>query len=47
MEIDSKYLMLETMYVSRYKHLIDIIDLKYEIYCLNESIITYRKRKNI
>lgn len=47
MEIDSEFLMLETMYVSRYKHLIDSIDLKYEIYCLNESIITFRKRTNV
>ena len=47
MEIGSEFLIFETMYVSRYKHLTDIITSKYDVYCLNESIITYRKRKNL
>ncbi len=47
LEIDSEFLMFETMYVSRYKDLIDIIALKYNVYCINESIVTYRKRRNL
>ena len=47
METDPEFLMFETMYVSRYKDLREIIGSRYDVYCLNESIITYRKRRNL
>ena len=47
METDPEFLMFETMYVSRYKDLLEIIGSRYDVYCVNESIITYRKRRNL
>tara|TARA_B110000003_G_scaffold274944_1_gene316192 strand:+ start:562 stop:1368 length:807 start_codon:yes stop_codon:yes gene_type:complete len=47
MEIDPEFLMFETMYVSRYKDLLEIIVSKYDVYCINESIVTYKKRGNL
>ena len=44
-EIDSEFLIFETMYVSRYKDLINSVSSKYEVYSINESIITFRKQK--
>lgn len=45
LEIDSEFLIFETMYISRYKDLIDRVSSKYEVYCINESIITFRKKR--
>ena len=43
--MDSEFLIFETMYISRYKDLIDSVSSKYEVYCINESIITFRKKR--
>ena len=44
-EIDSEFLIFETIYISRYKNLIDSFSSKYEVYSINESIITFRKQR--
>ena len=44
-EIDSEFLIFETMYISRYEDLINSVSSKYELYSINESIITFRKQK--
>jgi hypothetical protein len=46
LSIGSKFLIIETMYVSRYKNIQQKIEKIYELYIINEMIIVY-KRKNI
>lgn len=44
-EIDSEFLIFETVYISRYKDLIDSFSSKYEVHSINESIIIFRKQR--
>ena len=44
LKLNSSFLIFETMYVSRHKSIIDILNKKYEIYSLNDLVVVYKKR---
>ena len=44
LDLDSKFLIIETMYVSRYKNIINKLNQNYSIYLINESIVIYKRR---
>lgn len=45
--LNPKFLILETFYISRYKKLIKILETKYDIFKINESIIVYQNKFKI
>jgi len=46
LSIGSQFLIIETMYVSRYKNIQQSIKKMYEVYTLNELIIVYKRKDN-
>ncbi len=47
LELNPKFLFIETMYVSRYKDIIEKLQENFYIYKINESIVIYKNKKVI
>jgi len=44
--LNPKFLIIETMYVSRYKNIIKKLDQIFNIYLINESIVIFKRKTN-
>ena len=44
-ELNPKFLIIETMYVSRYKKIKEVLKEKFDLYLINQSIVIYKKSK--
>jgi len=44
LQMSPRFLMFETMYVSRHKNIIEMLRKEYEIYTLNDLVIVYKKK---
>ncbi len=45
-ELNPKFLIIETMYVSRYKKIKEFLKEKFDLYLINQSIVIYKKKVN-
>ena len=46
LNLNPKFLIIETMYVSRYKNIIKKLDQIFNIYLINESIVIFKRKTN-
>jgi len=46
LDLNPKFLIIETMYVSRYKNIIKKLDQIFNIYLINESIVIFKRKTN-
>tara|TARA_S200000501_G_scaffold141233_1_gene133474 strand:+ start:288 stop:1100 length:813 start_codon:yes stop_codon:yes gene_type:complete len=46
LEMNSKFLIIETMYISRYKDILKKLDQIFNIYLINESIVIFKRKTN-
>lgn len=44
-ELNPKFLIIETMYVSRHKKIKEVLKEKFDLYLINQSIVIYKKSK--
>ena len=44
-ELNPKFLIIETMYVSRHKKIKEVVKEKFDLYLINQSIVIYKKSK--
>ncbi len=44
LELNPKFLIIETMYVSRYKRIKEVLKEKFDLYLINQSIVIYKKK---